>query len=241
MAETSTQREYSGIAGEWLPLPQAAKLLGVSRYWLSRWISGAAGPILENRGRRVRPGQAYDHIIAHAKRRPPTLQKPLGYESTAGSQSDLDQALNELDPAIKAALEVDITAVDLHELVVKLVASGASDSKIRACSTAANAIQKKRADTARAGKNVPPEDVVRMLRAHGELYVQEIEASASRFASELLDTIRKQLGPDLAKSNPAAAEILANSFLEVSNSVILSVRKKIEDQVHGVQILEGTA
>lgn len=247
MGETATKREFSGLCARWLSIDDAAELLGVSGAWLRQWVAGKCGPAMPARkaaGKsQVQPGPAYEHIVAHAKRRPPELRKPPGYDAAGESADDCNSAGSgpAFGPAILEAMKLDVSNVDLHTLVVQLAAKDADPSIIRAVSTAANAIQKRRADTVRAGKSLAPEDVVKMLRSHGELIAEEAEASAARVASALLRVLREKFNVDLGAKRTDAQQQLENFFLEEMNLTISILRKRVNDQVHDIQTLELSA
>lgn len=211
-----------------------ADLIGVTARAIYLRIKGGKFPALPADGGRVDPRAVYDHFCKHG-RRPAGLRKPPGYDDV------LQTAVNggDEDEIIKAAMEANIDEVDLHRLVVGLVRIGASDAKVRAVSTAANAIQKKRADAARSGKNLPPDDVARMLRSHGDVMVEHIEGSIPRLATDLLRLVRDIFSIDTTKQ-PHAVKAIEARLSEDANKTIGAIKTHIEDQCKGVQMLEFT-
>lgn len=237
-------------ANDWTKIAEASDQLGVSEVWLRSWTRGECGPELPSKEmgntRAVRPGEAYDHIRAHAKRQPPRLKAPPGYapavaqDATSAPSVPAADPETMIDPDIRRALgDADPLTIDPLELAWKLVLAGIAPEKIKTVVQVANSHQRKRDAAVRAGKSFPPDDVVRMCRSHGELLIEEVDAAAPRFAADLLRLLRETFGIDLSAKNPSAARIVEAAIREqFGNGIILAVRQRVDDQVHDVQALE---
>lgn len=200
---------------------EIARLLGKSQQWVSKQRRLAADPMPAD----------LDGVVTWAARR--------GHAVSAPVQAVADDVPAAISPAIRAAIgDVDLENMDPHELSRQLLIAGVDPQLVRVAVAVANSHQTKKRDAARAGRMVAPEDVIKIVRQHGQLYIEEIDSSAGRQASDLLRTIRERFGVVLQEKNPDAARILENVIRANGNSVIAKVRELIEEQIHGVQALE---
>ena len=235
---------HTGFAAEWRSLGEIASAIGCSDQTLRNWAK--AGQLATKPLRGVLCGQAFQayDVAANARRRPQALRKPPGYGSGPES-GDLVEAGGKLpvDPEIRRALGdgVDPFTMDRHELAARLLAAGVDQGKVRAATQLANAVQKRRADEVRAGRNVPPDDVVRMIRSYGELIVEEADAGAPRIAAALLRFMRERYGVDLATKHPNALAELDDFIRAQSQETLAAIRRRVDDQTHGVQHLDFSA
>lgn len=227
---------------EWRSLAETAALIGVQERSLRGYVNGQDGrPVLVSkmvRGAKcVQASAAYEHLLAHGKGLFKGLHSPEGYETEKNVDS---KGGPKFDPDIVAALAgVDPADVDPHELAWKLLCAGVSREKIQSAVQVANSIQRKHDAAVRAGKNIPPDDVVRMLRAHTELFTDEVDQGSARFSAELLRIIRETFNVDLSAKNKDAVTIIEQFHREnFGNGVIGALRKRVDDQIKGVQVLE---
>lgn len=231
---------HTGFAADWRSLGEIATAIGCSDQTLRNWAKDGRLATQPHRGTICAQAfQAYD-LAANARRRPAALRQPPGYASAASTAEPPTAGELPVDPEIRRALGpgVDPFTMDRHELAARLLAAGVDQGKIRVATQLANAVQRRRADEIRAGRSVPPDDVVRMLRSYAELIVEETDAGAPRIAAELLRFMRERYGVDLATKHPAAAAELDDFFREQMQKTLTAIRQRVDDQVRGVQHLE---
>lgn len=230
---------------EYKPVHEAADEINVSERALYLRIKGNKYAPLAAReigGRLcVRSVDAYDHFERYG-RRPPGLRRPAQAQTPALPHTD-EKKSPAFDAEILAALgERNPSEIEPHELAQLLFLHGLPDGKIKGAVAVANSVQRKRDSEARAGRNLAPEDVIRMLRAHGELVAEHVDAAAPRFVASLLSYLRKSFSIDLvAKNSDAQLQLEALVLNEIGIGTIKAIRTEIENQVRGVQVLEFKA
>lgn len=239
--ETTSDLRGARSCDEWKTLAEAAALICVQERSLRGYVNGEDDrPVLAHRmvhGRKcVQPSAAYRHLLAHGRGKFATLKAPPGFDDLQPTA----QADSKFDREIVAALDgIDPSTVDPHELSWKLLCAGVSREKIQSAVAVANSIQRKHDAAVRAGKNIPPDDVVRMLRAHVELFVDEVDEGSARFAADILRLLREKFGYDLSAKNKDAVEIIDQFHREnFGNGVIGAMRKRTDDQIKDVQVME---
>jgi hypothetical protein len=233
------------VANEALkPLNEVAALIGVSKRALELRVKGGEWPALPATIVRgvtcVHPLEAYEHFVAHGRRKPAGLHRPAGYDRGDQAQPPAPAGI---DPEIQAALGGDdLKTLEPHELMKRLAYAGVPESKVKTFVAVARELRGKKDSDLKAGKSFPPDDVVRMLRGLGDLFVEEIMAGEERCAAELLKTIRGRMGIDLAAKQTDAAIVLRGVLREaLGDSVIKALRARIESDVNGVRTLEFQA
>jgi len=225
---------------DYKPLNEVAALIGVKKRTLELRIKGGKWPALPSRVIRdvlcVDPNEAYAHLVRYGSRKPAGLHRPPGGESETNSQTPAVA----VDQEIKDALGgIEPASIDPHELAWKLLCAGVDNDKIKTAVAVARELRGKKDSALKAGKSLPPDDVVRMLRGLGELFVDEIMAGEERCAAELLKIIRGRMGIDLGAKHPDASIMLRGVLREVlGESVIKALKARIEADVSGVQALE---
>lgn len=234
------------VNDEYKPVHEVADEINVSERALYLRIKGEKYPALAAReiaGRLcVRTVDAYDHFERHG-RRPPGLRRPVQAQTPAVAPPVDEKKPPAFDAEILAALgDRNPSEIEPHELAQLLFLHGLPDGKIKAAVAVANSVQRKRDSEARAGRNLAPEDVIRMLRAHGELVAEHVDAAAPRFVASLLSYLRKSFSIDLvAKNSDAQLQLEALVLNEIGIGTIKAIRTEIENQVRGVQVLEFKA
>jgi hypothetical protein len=223
------------------PVHEVAAEIGVSERAIYLRIKGEKYPALAAReiaGRScIRAEDAFEHFERYG-RRPPGLRRPA---DLAPAHADVGIAKKpEFDADILRALgDRDPFSIEPHELSTLLFLNGVPESKIKVAVQLANSLQRKRDSEARAGRNLAPEDVIRMLRAHGEIVAEQVDAAAPRFVVSLLSYLRKSFSIDLvAKNSDAQRQLEALVLNEIGAGTIKAVKTEIENQVRGVQVLE---
>lgn len=227
---------------EWRILAEVAALIGVQERSLRGYVNGEDGRSQLTakiiRGVKcVQPSVAYTHLCTHGKGKFAGLKAPLDFNAGEGVETSKEP---KFDADILAALRgVDPLTVDPHELAWKLLCAGVSKEKIQSAVAVANSIQRKHDAAVRAGKNIPPDEVLRMLREHVRLVVDEIDEGSARFAAEILRMIRERFAIDLAAKNKDANEIIDQFHREIfGNGLIEALNKRVDDQTKDVQVME---
>jgi hypothetical protein len=224
----------------WKPISEAAVMIGASERTLRAFVNGEGDrPMLcskEVKGVRcVQPAMAADHLRQHARCAAGAADAPISGTSVDASTSP---GAPTIDPEIVAALGgVDPYTLPGHELAQRLAIAGVSEGRVRALVGAVNAKQRHHEAELRAGKNLAPEDVVRMLRSGAMLFCEQIDECAPRWAAELLRILRQEYGLETAKFSNATAR-LEDFYREQANSVIIALRKEVNDQIQGVELLK---
>lgn len=231
---------------EWKTLAETAATIGVQERSLRGYVNAEDGrPALESKIVRgvkcVQPSAAYSHLQMHGRGKFASLKAPPGYETPTDPPDDDREPKFDAD-IVKVLGGVDPHTVDPHELAWKLLCAGVSKEKIQSAVSVANSIQRKHDAAVRAGKNIPPDDVVKMLRGQFELFVDEIDEGSARFAADILKMIRDRFSVDLASKNQDALEMVDQFHREsFGNGVIAAMRKRIDEQVKSVQVMEFTS
>lgn len=225
---------------EWQSVNEVAALIGVEPRTIYLRIKGGKWPALvsqEVRGRTcVRAIDAFKHFEEHGRR-------PSGLRPPPGPEPEVPALGKPLSPEIRRIIgDVDLAEIDLHDLSRQLLLAGANESLIKTAVAVAREHRGKRDSAIKAGKSFPPDDVVRMLRGHAELFIEEFEAGEARCAGELLRVIRTTFNVDLVAKNPAALTVLQGVMREhLGNGVCAAVKKRVEEQAKGIRPLEFTA
>jgi hypothetical protein len=226
------------------PVPEAARTLGVSPGALYRRLKATPGkwPALASTQIRGAPcvslQAAYDHFERHGRRRPEGLRRPP-IAAAANLGGEISAATKDAQDRLARLMLQEPVTIDIHELLKLQVLAGVPADQLRTTATAANALQRKRADAVRAGKNFTPDEVVEMLRGYGELFIEEVDAGAVAFASAQLAWISREFGIVLAEKNTSALQLFENQTREAfGNAILAKLRKKVDNQVAGVRSLE---
>jgi hypothetical protein len=239
---------FSGAAARFCPLDEAGALIGVKGETLRQHTLLAPGrPALAFRridGRKcVQPGAAYDHLRKHAPRCR-GLVAPPGYGTAVELAGEAAPTAGGyvIDPEIRKILGgKDPDDMDPDEVGYRLALGGKNPETVRVVVQAVRAKQNKRSIDLRAGKSFTPDEVVDMLRGYGELFIEEIDAGAVAFSSDLLAWIAREFGVVLAEKNTSALQLFENQVREAfGNAVMAKLRKRIDGQVTGVRSLEFT-
>lgn len=225
----------------WCTAQEAASELGLTDRWVRDWIHGRASctpkvPSRLVRGKpQVQPAVLYDHVVRHARRKPPGLRPPQGYADgatlppavpadplAAWLPPDPDEALRLLwqDPEMRRQFTTEerrgIEAWAAHNL-------------------------RRRGFEARQAATIEPEEAAKMLRGLLDWFVAYVEDIWAReLARRILRGVREKMNVDLVKANTAAEAIVDGEIREGANALLAAWRVQVEQQVQGVRALEGT-
>lgn len=234
---------YRGIAAKWLPLDEAAAILGVSAEILRLFARGeGARPMLASRqvkGRlAVRPGEAFDHLLANARCK--SLMPPPGYgPETASPAAELPSG--ELDERPESD-DVDLVGL-LHRLVNDLrreaSRSGIGPEQLRAITGAVGTIERVTREREKAALRLPPEDVRKMLQGLGDCWALHTQDHLAPNASaRIVKFIHETFDVDLRKHNVEILGFLTAEIQDEANGTIAAVQRAIDDQCAGIRKLE---
>lgn len=233
----------SGVAGRWCSLDECAELIGTKGETLRLFVRGVDGrPVLaheQHDGRAcVQPGPAFDHLKKHSRCR--GLRSPYSVGPQAPAQTEYEY---EIDPEIRRVLrDRDPFAIDPEELNRILAIGGVPEGTVRVLVQSVRAQQNRRSIELRAGKTFTADEVSKMLRAHAELLVTEVDFRAPALSQKILRMLLTQFNFDLASKTPTAADLLEAQIRDsFGNDVIKQMRTLVEDQVRGVELLELNA
>lgn len=232
------------MAHKALPISQVAQLIGVEERTIRNWTKEREGrPLLksEDDGSLVVPAEAYEFGLKHSPRSR-GLQAPPGYRDAAAPQAPAPASIYEFEiaPEILRVLKGrDPFTFDAEELNRILAIGGVPEGMVRVLVQSVRAQQNRRSIELRAGKTFTSDEVTKMLRAHAELLVTEVDVRAPEFAQYLLRLLRTQFNFDMAAKTPSAQDILEAQIRDgFGNAIIRQIRKQVEDQVNGVASLE---
>jgi len=224
------------------PIAVVAKLIGVTERTIRNWVAERTDrPWLETQGEGslVVPAEAYEYGKKYSPRSR-GLKPPPGHdtEPTAGVCKTKSGLV--VEQKIMDALDGrDPNEFEPDDLNYRLSLAGIEVERCRAITQAVRAMQNKKSIDLRAGKTFTSDETVDMLRGYGKLFVDEVDAGATAYATKLLAWIRKDLGADLAEKNAAALQLLENHFREeFGNDLLSKLRGRVEDTVNGVKALE---
>ena len=216
---------------------ECAPILGVTARVLELWIAGKRGPPVPHElyaGQKcLWPHAAYAHLLAHGSARlTAKLKKPPGDESPAAAVQTSAGPTFDGKP---------------HEFLERLLKDPAfaeqyGAEKINTFIRAAAELRAHQSEAHSQAALLDPADVLKMLRSYGRVLVEEVEdISSRRLAAHLVGVLRGQFAVDLPALNPAAEALLEREIRADHNLTLDAVRKRIDDDCAGVQLLEGTA
>ena len=228
---------YRGISAQWMSLDAAAEHLGVTAETLRLFVRGVDGrPALASREQRgrlcVRPGEAYDHLRRHAPRCR-GLVRPPGYPAPG------DQSLQTIAISQPAEIPDDMTDL-LRELTIKIhrLASADSPDTLRAISQSVKTLEDIQARRDKMLRKVDSDDVVKMLRALGEIFATHIEQiGAARCSTRLVKWVREVFDVDLLALNIEAARLIEAQLREDAQDTITAVQACVDEKCHGISRL----
>lgn len=224
------------------PIAVVAKLIGVTERTIRNWIVERTDrPWLETSGEGslVVPADAYEYGLKYSPRSR-GLKPPPGYKSAVSAGVCTTKSGHRVDPKIMEALGgQDPEDLEPDELNYRLCLAGIDEGRCRVITQAVRAKQNKKSIDLKAGKTFTSDETVDMLRGYGKLFVDEVDAGATAYASKLLAWIRKDLGADLVAANAAALQLLENHFREeFGNGLLAKMKGRVDDAVNGVKALE---
>ncbi len=238
-APPSTANEKRrGAAWRWEKIAAVSVELQVSAQFIRNMTKDARHPLpCEQRAGdwMVKAGEAYDWICKHAKRRPPNLAQPRGYEDARGGGGAGEPAGIELPAGFE---------INNDEGVLKILNSALNDKtssaeQRRVLAALAGQMRLYFTEKFKREKMVPAADVVKMLRTFGELLVELIEDHAEPQAAELVKTVRDGMDTDLTTINPSAVALLKSSICEYANRFLIpAIQQRVRDEVDGVEVLQ---
>lgn len=223
------------------PIAVVAKLIGVTERTIRNWIAERTDrPWLETQGEGslVVPADAYEYGKQYSPRSrglkpPPGYAEPCADACKTKSGYRIDAKIQE---ALGGADPFDLQPDDVN---YRLSLAGIEEGRCRVITQAVRAMQNRKSIDLRAGKTFTSDETVDMLRSFGRLFVDEVDAGATAYATKLLAWIRKDLGVDLQEKNAAALQLAENHFREeFGNELLSKMRGRVEDTVNGVKALE---
>lgn len=222
----------------WVAPQECARAVGVSVRWVQYWMrgEGTCTPAVETktlRGRAcVQIATFYEHVTRHARRKPKSLHAPVGYAPDAQAPSG--------DVLAKLPDNPDLA---LKELWTKpgLRAQFTPEER-RGIEAWASYELRKRQHEERLAARLEPDEAARMLRGVWDwiaAYVEDVYAR--KLAKAVLRAVREHVGVDLVKQHTAAEAILDRVAREQANEMLAAWREHVDQQLAGIQALEGTA
>jgi hypothetical protein len=122
-------------------------------------------------------------------------------------------------------------AKDLHAMLAETALdTSLSDGTKRTLALVAAEMRRKGESDEKAAKNIPPDTVVAMLQAHGNLYAERIDATAPRLAAAIGQLVREHCGVDLGEKNADALRLVEDAIREHGNGTIAAVKALVESQ-----------
>ncbi len=236
-ASTSApEKERRGAAWRLKKISEVAEELQVSPSFIRNAINNAAHPLAkEIRAGEwmVMPGDAYDWVVKHAKRRPPNLTEPKGYALPKEEPAKTEQP--------PPGGEDDAGIVDLDPERILLAVEGdtksSAEEKRTRIALVTVLLRKIESDLKRQ-KMVSINDVVKIIRTFGAFLVESLEENAEPLALEIARTLRDQLDIDL-RDRPAAHQLLISTICaQAAKQLIPGIHQRMKDEVDGVEILE---
>lgn len=232
-ATTSAQKEERRGAA-WRPkrIAEVAEELQVSASFLRNAINDPVHPLVkEVRAGEwlVKPGDVYDWIVAHAKRRPPRLVEPKGYT----------QPKEEPAPAQSTGDDVTIADLDPERILRDVEGDTESSSEEKRARIAlVGVLLRKIENDLKRQKMLALGDVVKIIRSFGAFLVESLEGNAEPLALEIARLLRDQLDIDL-RDRPAASQLLISTICAQAAKILIpGIHQRMQDEVDGVQILE---
>lgn len=231
----------SGAAWRWKKIADVAVEIGVSAQFIRNAINDVKHPLpWEKKAGEwsVKPGEAYDWACAHAKRRPPNLVKPGGYDEPARAQGSGGAGEQGSNGCVEAlSFESVDTALTILERAYNT--PGLSGEERRSMAALASAVRLWHNDKHKRAQMTPNADVVEMIRSFGELVKELVEERAEPLTLALLAAARDHLDTDLGTLNPAAKDIFKNTICaDFAQHFHPSIQRKVREQVDGVEVLE---
>ncbi len=233
---STANEKRRGAAWRWEKIAAVSVELQVSAQFIRNMTKDARNPLpCEQRAGdwMVKAGEAYDWICKHAKRRPPNLAQPRGYEESAQCSV----------PSAQLVLPAEFE-ISNDEDVLKILNSALNDKtssaeQRRVLAALAGQMRLYFTEKFKREKMVPAADVVKMLRTFGELLVELIEDHAEPQAAELVKTVRDGMDTDLTTINPSAVALLKSSICEYANKYLIpAIQQRVRDEVDGVEVLQ---
>lgn len=238
--EASGPTNHRRLAGTWMPLDEAASLIGANYETLRLFVRGSGGravlPSIVRKGVVcVRPGDAYAHLLAHAPRCR-GLVAPAGFNEGTAADVPADPPR---DP--DAAQEADLVEM-LQRLIRDLERQAAgriTSDQLRAIAQAVQSAEKLLDAREKAKLKLDPDAVVKMLRSLGDVWCAEAQDRlAPNAAAALIKYCRETFGLDLAAHNSDVLQLFTSIIQEEARASIPSVQKKVDDLCAGVRELE---
>lgn len=228
--------ERRGAAWRLKKIADAALELQVSPSFIRNAIRDASNPLpVEKRNGDwcVKPGELYDWICKHAKRRPPNLKEPIGYTEPKENVRT-PAAATEAGESEDVDVDLDVERI-LKEVYRDDEASAAKAGKRLGVAREVRLLVESKL---KREKMLPIADVVKVIRSFGALLVEEIEANVDAQAADVIKVVRERLDVDLTE-NPAAHAILKSAFCEqAAKGLIPAIHRRVQDEVDGVQVLQ---
>jgi hypothetical protein len=185
---------------------------------------------------KLQPAVAYEHLREHA-RSLPSLRPPAGYldPARAAAAPGPGGSAAPADAAPGPDVETDpvgwLRKIASDPAVLERVGS----DKARALSAVVSVLIRHQDSAARAARAVPPEDVIKMLRALAEAFAGHLhDTGAHRLAVRLLSLCRQTFGLDLAAANPSAASLLEHEIRLDANETLIAVQRDLDAATRAV-------
>src|ERR1043165_8837995 len=225
--QLESQRTFANADEEWVPLSEAAKRLGPNVRTLQLWCSGADPlhqPALPHRreGRRVMLPlhAAHAHLKQHAKRLVLKSIEPVAVEA--------EELLESIDEANVPADLVERLESTLSRMSQRLVTT---PHGLRLYSQTLKVLEETKARREAALRNLTPDDVIKILRGLGEVYVNHIQHHAPGLACHLHRKIDEICGIELGQKNCVIDQHMNAEICVWANEVLDAITKYVMDQV----------
>jgi hypothetical protein len=241
---------------DWLPIGEVADLLKVAPHTIRKRLPAEDGrvkdhpdwPPLEVRkvkGKRCVSARAVsDHFVTYGTRRPEGFRALPKAEPPATGQTQTGAYDPRIDPEIIAALgDLNPMEMDPSDLSKRLLMSGKVElAKVRLAIMWADSHQRQRTAEMKAAAMFTASTVRKMVRAHADLIVDEVDSHDKEFAEELLRYIATNFpGVDLVSRRHDAMQLLCCFYREDMNRIFQKLESRVKGQMQEIRDVECKA